>query len=71
MKISYARVSTGLQIWICRSIDKMNMPVKRYFILPRLKKTRLNSELYSITASINLGQKLRVENKYGYEHSKH
>ncbi len=35
------------------------------------KQTKLRNDLYSITAIIDLGQKLHVVNKYGHEHSKH
>lgn len=46
------------------SVDKI------FYTVPAEKQTRLSSELYSISASIDLGQKLHVVNKYRNEHSK-
>ncbi|WP_204174394.1 ATP-binding protein, partial [Staphylococcus sp. GDY8P19P] len=47
------------------SVDKI------FYTAPAEKQTKLRNDLYSITASIDLGQKLHVVNKYGHEHSKH
>ncbi len=47
------------------SVDKI------FYNAPAEKQTKLRNDLYSITAIIDLGQKLHVVNKYGHEHSKH
>lgn len=45
------------------SVDKI------FYTAPAEKQTKLRNDLYSITASIDLGQKLHVVNKYGHEHN--
>jgi DNA transposition AAA+ family ATPase len=42
---------------------------KIFYTAPAEKQTKLRNDLYSITASIDLGQKLHVVNKYGHEHN--
>lgn len=42
------------------SVDKI------FYTAPAEKQTKLRNDLYSITASIDLGQKLHVVNKYGH-----
>ncbi|HGX1456130.1 TPA: AAA family ATPase [Staphylococcus aureus] len=44
---------------------------KIFYTAPAEKQTRLSNDLYSISASIDLGQKLHIVNKYGHDHSKH
>ncbi|MDN8804277.1 ATP-binding protein, partial [Staphylococcus aureus] len=44
---------------------------KIFYNAPAEKQTKFRNDLYSITAIIDLGQKLHFVNKYGHEHSKH
>src|SRR5699024_6135982 len=52
-----------------KKTDEILSVNKIFYTAPAEKQTRLSSELYGINASIDLGQKLHIVNKYEHEHN--